>query len=242
MGNVLNQRVVAIEFEGRTVTGTYTVWSGIITVTTIHGTKTTQVGDLGSPGALDGLARIMLRELAQEGKAWSRQSNRSSRKPIPGPSITSRARQPNWSASSTTIEEFKVPANQRVRLIAQRRDWEQLRPIPGDRGRWSLIAAWPNESGLSTVWYHVPNMVPPFDETIIGFGEGWIAKNTRVVNRINSVQAARHDTRLAAAVAIRTNRRRSAAENAQGGDCKRHESHLFTHGFLLLPQRDTDRS
>jgi hypothetical protein len=35
MGNVLNQRVVAIEFEGRTVTGTYTVWSGMITVSTV---------------------------------------------------------------------------------------------------------------------------------------------------------------------------------------------------------------
>jgi hypothetical protein len=26
MSNVLNQREVTIEFEGRTVTGTYTVW------------------------------------------------------------------------------------------------------------------------------------------------------------------------------------------------------------------------
>ena len=60
-------------------------------------------------------------------------------------------------------------------------------------------------------------MVPPLDETIIGFGEDRIAKNTGVVNRINSIQAARDRTRLAATVAIRPNRRRSGAENAQGG-------------------------
>jgi hypothetical protein len=69
MGNILNQREVAIEFEGRTVTGTYTVWSGMITVSTALGKKVTQVSGYDSPGALDGLARIMLRELAEEGKA-----------------------------------------------------------------------------------------------------------------------------------------------------------------------------
>jgi hypothetical protein len=65
--NILNQRPVTIEFEGRTITGAYTVWSGMITVSTAMGRKTTQVG--GSAGALDGLAKIMLRELAQEEKA-----------------------------------------------------------------------------------------------------------------------------------------------------------------------------
>jgi hypothetical protein len=69
MSNILNQRVVAIEFEGRTITGTYTVWSGMITVSTANGKKANQVGGYSSPGALDGLARILLRELAQEGKA-----------------------------------------------------------------------------------------------------------------------------------------------------------------------------
>jgi hypothetical protein len=60
---------VTIEIDGRTITGAYTVWSGMITVSTALGKKTTQVGGSGSPRALDGLARIMLRELAQEGKA-----------------------------------------------------------------------------------------------------------------------------------------------------------------------------
>jgi hypothetical protein len=41
-------------------------------------------------------------------------------------------------------------------------------------------------------------MVPPLDETRVGFGEGRIAKNTGVVNRINAVQAARDHTLLAA--------------------------------------------
>jgi hypothetical protein len=82
-------------------------------------------------------------------------------------------------------------------------------------------------------------MVPPLDKTIIGFGEGRIAKNTGVVDRINSVQVARNHTRLAAAVAIRPSRRRSGAENPQGGGgaCKRDENLPSTHGgFLLLPE------
>ena len=86
-------------------------------------------------------------------------------------------------------------------------------------------------------------MVPLLDETIIGFGEGRIAKNTGVVDRINSVQAARDHARLAATVAAITRSRGSGAEDAEGGDsCKRDESHFSTHGgFLLLPRRDTDR-
>ncbi len=67
--NILNQREVSIEFEGRTVTGTYSVWSGMITVSTDLGSKTTQVGGSGSERALDWLAKFLLRELAQEGKA-----------------------------------------------------------------------------------------------------------------------------------------------------------------------------
>jgi hypothetical protein len=69
MDNILNQREVTIEFEGRTVTGTYTVWSGMITVSTALGKKATQVGGMGSQLALDWLAKRMLRELAQEGNA-----------------------------------------------------------------------------------------------------------------------------------------------------------------------------
>jgi hypothetical protein len=69
MGNIINQCDVSIEFEGRTITGAYTVWSGRITVSTDLGKKTIGVSGPGSPAALHGLARIMLRELAYEGKA-----------------------------------------------------------------------------------------------------------------------------------------------------------------------------
>ena len=70
-GNIVNQRNVTIEFEGRTIFGAYTVWSGVLTLSTARGgRKTAQVGGLGSSAsALDGLATIMLRELAEEGKA-----------------------------------------------------------------------------------------------------------------------------------------------------------------------------
>jgi hypothetical protein len=70
-GNIVNQRNVRIESEGRTIFGAYTVWSGVLTLSTARGgRKTAHVGSLGSStGALDGLATIMLRELAEEGKA-----------------------------------------------------------------------------------------------------------------------------------------------------------------------------
>ena len=76
-------------------------------------------------------------------------------------------------------------------------------------------------------------MIPPLDETIMGFGEGRIAKNTWVVNRIDPVQAARDHIRLMATLAIRPRRRSCSAEKAQcDGGSKHDESLLFTHGSL----------
>jgi hypothetical protein len=69
MGNILNQHEVTIEIVGRTVSGTYSTWAGIITVSTAHGSKSKQIGGSSSNLALKALARIMLRELANEGKA-----------------------------------------------------------------------------------------------------------------------------------------------------------------------------
>jgi hypothetical protein len=69
MSDSINQREISIEIDGRRITGTYTVWSGMITVSAAMGKKTMHVSGSGSPGAIDGLARIMLRELALEGKA-----------------------------------------------------------------------------------------------------------------------------------------------------------------------------
>ena len=45
-------------------------------------------------------------------------------------------------------------------------------------------------------------MVRPLDETKTVFGEGRIAKNTGVVSRINSVQAARDHTPYAATLGV----------------------------------------
>ena len=68
MGKFLNQREVTIKFEGRTITGTYTVRSGMITVSNAMASKSMLVGGAGSPVARDGLAKVMLRKLAQEGE------------------------------------------------------------------------------------------------------------------------------------------------------------------------------
>jgi hypothetical protein len=56
---------VTITFEGRTITASYSVAAGMVTVHTDIGSKTTQLG--GSHA--HSLARAMLRELAIEGKA-----------------------------------------------------------------------------------------------------------------------------------------------------------------------------
>ena len=60
-----NRRVI-ISYEGRSVTGTYGISGKIITVVTAKGgSKTAQLGE--SPA--ETLAKMMLKELAQEGKA-----------------------------------------------------------------------------------------------------------------------------------------------------------------------------
>jgi hypothetical protein len=90
-----------------------------------------------------------------------------------------------------------------------------------------------------TIWPHLPTAIPRSDEAKCCCG-GRVAKNFGVKSRINSVQAAWHHrpVAVATAVAIRPSRRRSDAENAQGGsDHKRDESLPPTHGdFLLLPE------
>jgi hypothetical protein len=57
-------REISTEFEGRQISASYSVAGVVVTVWTAHGRKTTQLGS--SP--VHSLARIMLRELAQEGK------------------------------------------------------------------------------------------------------------------------------------------------------------------------------
>ena len=54
---------VTTEFNGRQISGTYSVSRGAVTVSTAHDSKSTQVG--GSTPAI--LAKILLRELAREG-------------------------------------------------------------------------------------------------------------------------------------------------------------------------------
>lgn len=55
---------IEIQFESRTVKGSYYVESGIVTVSTWADRKSTQVG--GSPPEI--IARRLLRELAEAGK------------------------------------------------------------------------------------------------------------------------------------------------------------------------------
>jgi hypothetical protein len=60
---------VTVDYDGRMISGTYIVREGMITVSSLYGCKTTQVDEAGSPHALQGLARIMLLELARDGMA-----------------------------------------------------------------------------------------------------------------------------------------------------------------------------
>jgi hypothetical protein len=97
-----------------------------------------------------------------------------------------------------------------------------------------------------TVRLYVPSALPRFDESIFSGGDGGIAENLGMVSGIDTVQAARSYRPAAFSALVHVILacdRRSGAENAEcGDDCKRDESHLSTHGFLLLPRRDTDRS
>ncbi len=58
-------RSVSIEHAGTTYYGIYTISQGMITVSAGEGTKTTHVGDT----PVEALARMLLRELVQEGRA-----------------------------------------------------------------------------------------------------------------------------------------------------------------------------
>jgi hypothetical protein len=68
-GIVLTHEEVTIQVGTRLITGTYSVWAGMITVSTHLGNTTTQIGESGSPRALQELARKMLHKLAIAGKA-----------------------------------------------------------------------------------------------------------------------------------------------------------------------------
>ena len=64
-GNILNEGHVTVEVDGSSIMGIYNLLAGTLTVTTIHGTKKAVLGRLPA----DHLARIMVRELAQDAKA-----------------------------------------------------------------------------------------------------------------------------------------------------------------------------
>jgi hypothetical protein len=110
--NILNQRKVTVEFEGRTITGAYTVWSGMITVSSaMGGRKVTQLGSFWSSPGLDGLAKVMLRELARDGEALqgSCYGDRQWRNPLPMPDPYSRSDwRPNASFSPVLASSHKM--------------------------------------------------------------------------------------------------------------------------------------
>jgi len=65
MGELILWKQITAELNGHTITGLYTSHAGFVTVRTPYDTKTRQL--VGSSAAL--IARILLRELAVEGKA-----------------------------------------------------------------------------------------------------------------------------------------------------------------------------
>ena len=66
MTNSEGLRPVTIEFEGRTITGSYRISREIITVTSSGGSKRAHIGPF--QRYPENLARLMLRELAVEGR------------------------------------------------------------------------------------------------------------------------------------------------------------------------------
>jgi hypothetical protein len=87
-----------------------------------------------------------------------------------------------------------------------------------------------------TIVLHLPSAIPRSDETKLS-GDGGVAENLGVMNRVNSGQAARRHipAALVALVDVIPGDRRRDAENAQGGgDCKHDEGFLSAHGGLLV--------
>jgi hypothetical protein len=65
MGELILRNQITAELNGHTVTGLYSTSLGLVTVRTPYDSKSRQLG--GSSSTL--IARILLRELAAEGKA-----------------------------------------------------------------------------------------------------------------------------------------------------------------------------
>jgi hypothetical protein len=65
-----------------------------------------------------------------------------------------------------------------------------------------------------TVFFHLPRAIPRSDEAINFSGDGRIAKNIGMINRINSHQAARDHKSALAPIIVPCPSRRSGAENA----------------------------
>ena len=62
-----NHQEVTVNYDGRQIRATFELRGGSITVRAAQGSKTTQLG--GSISNPESLARMLLRELARDGKA-----------------------------------------------------------------------------------------------------------------------------------------------------------------------------
>jgi hypothetical protein len=67
-GAVLNWHEVTIDLDGRNISGTYTVWAGILTARAPYGDRNTRIGRSRSPRAVEWLAKVTLREIAIGGR------------------------------------------------------------------------------------------------------------------------------------------------------------------------------
>src|ERR1019366_1872804 len=75
----------------------------------------------------------------------------------------------------------------------------------------------------AAVLHHRPSMVPPADESV-GSGDGGIAEDFGVIDRIDALQAARDHVPAPTKIVAERPRRRSATDDNQGaGDCKHGE-------------------
>ena len=62
--NVVNRQQITVEHKGRVLSGTYVIWRGTLTVSSGLVSKSALIGRL----LPEALARIMLRELANDGQ------------------------------------------------------------------------------------------------------------------------------------------------------------------------------
>jgi hypothetical protein len=136
----------------------------------------------------------------------------------------------DFAAIAQIHTEIMVARNRGAAVLLVSEDLDELLELTErDHGWADMSAAQPARARLPTA-SHVPSVVSRLDEAI-GFGDGGIAENTGVINRIDAVQAARHHKPASVVPIILS--RQSRGSSTEDDGCR--ESNLRIGQHLVSP-------